>query len=85
MINAVPAYETAVATIILTEVSIADCIEPATAAAINAPMRARSTPPFAAMASKYWPRADGADASYGVAPIALIVCPQGAPTGALPR
>lgn len=85
MINAVLAYDTAVSTMILAEVSIADHTEPAPDAAINAPVRGGSTPPFASMASKYWPRAGGAGAAYGVTPMVLVVCPQAAPTGASPR
>jgi hypothetical protein len=83
--NAVPAYETAVSAMILAEVSIADPTEPAPDATINAPVRGGSTPPFATMASKYWPRTGGAGAVYGVTPVALVVCPQAAPTGASPR
>ena len=46
--NAVPAYDTAVSAMSPAEVSIDDRTEPAPDAAINAPVRGWSRPPFAA-------------------------------------
>ena len=60
--NAVPAYDIAVSTMTMAEVSVADRTEPATNAAINASLQGCSTPSFSTMASEYWPRAGGAGA-----------------------